>query len=129
MSRQFRIRDFVQNILGCTCPDKVFKQIEDMRVASSFSPHTRSITIGVRLLVYIWNVKREEKLRGNLFAMLEAGRKERDERGLKRFRAVLAVDGIPQYVEREATAYLSEYTGKDDRIHVHVVSSADIKDV
>ena len=61
--------------------------------------------------------------------MLEAGRKERDERGLKRFRAVLAIDGIPQYVEREATAYLSEYTGKDDRIHVHVVSSADIKDV
>jgi len=27
--------------------------------------------------------------------MLEAGKKERDEQGLNRFRAVLAVDGIP----------------------------------
>ena len=59
MSRNDSIKDFVQNILGCICPDKVFEHIEDRRVASLSSPHTRCITIGGRLLIYIWNIRDE----------------------------------------------------------------------
>ena len=102
MCRQIRIKDFIQNILGCTCPDKVFEQIEDKQVSLIPAPLTRSITIGGRLLVFIWNVKTSDKLKENLFAMLAAGKKERDERGLNRFRAVLAVDTNPQNIETEA---------------------------
>ena len=62
----------MQNILGCTCPDKVFEQIVNKPVAPLSSPHTRSITIGGRLLVYIWYVEGVEKFKENFFAMLEA---------------------------------------------------------
>ena len=129
MSRQLRIRYFVQNILGCTCPGKVFEQIADKPVAPLSSPHTRSITIGGRLLVYIWYVEGADKFKENFFVMLEAGRKERDEKGLNRFRAVLAVDGMLQHLAIEATSYFSQYVGKDGRIHFHVVPSENLKNV
>ena len=124
MSRQDRIKDFVQNTLGCTCPDKVFEQIEDRLDAPSSSPHTRSITIGGRLLIYIWEVDGPDRFKDNLLAMLGAGKKERDGQGFNRFRAVLAVDGTTQNVETEAISCFSQFTGRDDRMHLHVVSKA-----
>lgn len=128
MSSHKCIKAFVQDILGCTCPDNVFEQIEDRKVAPSFSPHTRSITIGGRLLVYIWDVKESQKLKENLFALLEAGKKERDERSLNRFRAVLSTDD-PLHVASQAQLYFSRYAGSDERIHLHVVSSDDLQDI
>jgi hypothetical protein len=129
MNPHLGLKDFVQNILGCTCPDKVFEQIEDRHVAHSSSPHCRSITIGGRLLIYIWNVSGSYALKENLLAMLEAGKKERDERGLNRFRAVLAVGDTQKHIESEAKSYFSRYAGSDDRMHMHVVSSLDIRDI
>ena len=129
MDKHLRIKKFVQNTLGCTCPDKVFEQIEDRQVAHASSPHMRSITIGGRLLVYIWEVRSSKKLKENLLSLLEAGRNERDECGLNRFRAVLAVDSTTHDVETEARSYFSQFAGTDDRIHLHVVSSATLKDI
>jgi len=129
MNRQLQIINFVRNILGCTCPEKVFRQIEDREVALSSSPHTRCITIGQRLLIYVWNVKETDGLKENLFAMLEAGGKQRDEQGLNRFRAVLAVDGNSQDIATKVQSYFARYAGKDDRIHLHVVSRAELEEL
>ena len=127
MHRQFTIKNFVRHVLGCTCPDKVFERIENCLPAPSAAPHTRCITVGDRLLIYIWKVQAADKLRENLFAMLEAGRKQRDEKGLNRFRAVLAVEGSLPPIEIEAKSYFAQYAGKDDRMHIHVISAADLK--
>ncbi len=129
MNRLFQIKDFVRHTLGCTCPDKVFEQIEDRQVLSTVSPHTRSITIGNRLLVYIWKVKGSDNLGENLLAMLAAGRRERDARGLNRFRAVLAVDGGRHQVETEVHQYFSSYPDRDDRMHLHVVDAAALENI
>ena len=125
MKRQLLIKKFVQNVLGCTCPDKVFQQVEDRHVLPSSSPHTRSITIGGRLLIYVWEVDGKE-LQEGLLAMLETGKKERDARGLNRFRAVLAVE-TPLAVAPRANLYFSLFEGKDDRMHIHVVPVNDLK--
>jgi hypothetical protein len=124
MNRKSDIKYFVKNILGCTCPDKVFEQIEDKQVVVSSSPHTRSITIGGRLLIYIWEVYNLDHFKEKLFALLEAGRKQRDEQGLNRFRAVLAVHGATHNVESEASSYFLQFTGRDDRMHIHVVTAS-----
>ena len=124
MANRCHIRNFVRNVLGCTCPGKIFEQIEDQQVVSLSSPHTRSLTIGGRLLIYIWHVKEQERLKAGLLAMLADGQKERDERGLNRFRAVLAVAANPHDIETQARAFLMQYAGNDDRMHIHVVSSA-----
>ena len=126
MKDQLLIKKFVQNVLGCTCPDKVFEQIEDNHVPPSSSPHTRCITIGGRLLIYVWEVEGLKGLQEGIFAMLETGKKERDARGLNRFRAVLAVE-TPQTVEPRANLYFSLFKGKDDRMHIHVVPVNDLK--
>lgn len=121
MNRQLRIKQFVQQALGCTCPDKVFEQIEDRRVSSPVSPHNRSITIGGRLLVYIWEVEDVEQFKEKFLAMLAAGLKERDETGLNRFRAVLAVADNNTGIASEAAFHFAEFGGRDDRIHFHVI--------
>ena len=77
MESQLLIKKFVQNVLGCTCPGKVFEQIEDNHVRPSISPHSRSIRIGGRLLIYVWKVEdRLEELQEGFLAMLEAGKKK-----------------------------------------------------
>jgi hypothetical protein len=127
MESQHLIKNFVQNVLGCTCPDKVFEQIEDNHVLPSISPHSRSISIGGRLLIYVWKVEdRLEELQENLLAMLEAGKKERDANDLSRFRAVLAVEN-PQIISPKANFYFSRFQGKDDRMHIHVISLHTLK--
>jgi len=126
MEKQFPIKFFVQNVLGCTCPDKVFEQIEDRLVWLSSSPHTRSITIGGRLLIYVWEVDKAKELQEDLFAMLATGKKERDAHGLNRFRAVLAAE-TPHIVEPQANLCFSLFEGKDDRMHIHVVPVSDLK--
>jgi hypothetical protein len=126
MKSQLLIKSFVQNVLGCTCPDEVFEQIEDRMVAPTSSPHTRSITIGGRLLIYVWEVDGLKELQEGLPAMLETGKKERDERGLNRFRAVLAVENH-QTAAPQANLYFSLFEGKDDRMHLHVVARDALK--
>ena len=127
MESQLLIKKFVQNVLGCTCPDKVFGQIEDNHVLPSMSPHSRSISIGERLLIYVWKVEdRLEELQEGLLAMLEAGKKERDADGLSRFRAVLAVEN-PEIIAPMANFYFSRFQGKDDRMHIHVISLHTLK--
>lgn len=122
MDKNLSIEKFVRQILGCTCPDKVFEQIEDRKVLASVSPHSRRITIGGRLLIYIWEVdEADEQFKENFLALLAAGRKERDEQGLNRFRAVLAVDDITHGITAEAELHFSLFAGRDDRMHLHVI--------
>ncbi len=128
MKSQLRIKKFVQNVLGCTCPDKVFEQIEDRMVAPTSSPHTRSITIGGRLLIYVWEVDGLMDLQEGLLAMLETGKAERDARDLNRFRVVLA-SATPQTVELQAKLYFSQFEDRDERMHIHVVSESVLKNL
>jgi hypothetical protein len=126
MKSKLRIKKFVQNVLGCTCPDKVFEQIEDRMVAPTSSPHTRSITIGGRLLIYVWEVDELMDLQEGLLAMLQTGKEERDACGLNRFRAVLA-SANPQTVELQARFYFSQFEDRDECMHIHVVSESVLK--
>ena len=121
MDRNSGIRKFVREVLGCTCPDKVFDRIEDRHVAPSVSPHTRCLIIGDRLLIHIWEIREKGQFKENFLAMLEAGKRERDELGLNRFRAVLAVADTGFNIADEAALYFSEFAGRDERIHLHVV--------
>ena len=128
MNKLYRIRDFVQKKLGCTCPEKIFAEIEDDRPESLSSYGARRIVIGGRLLIYIWPVKEPGSFKENLLAMLGAGKRERDERDLNRFRAVLAVDNDLQHAANKAESYFSQYADRDDRMHIHVVSTDDLRD-
>lgn len=121
MTSNESIKNFVRNILGCTCPDNVFEQIDDQQVSSSISPHTRSITIGGKLLLYIWEVGSPNQLEEGIPAILAAGKEARNELGLNRFRAIL-VTGDSSTIKSRADLCFSQFSDLDEKMHLHVIS-------
>ncbi len=122
MTRNKQIKDFVRHSLGCKCPDNVFEHIEDQRITSGISPHTRSITVGGKLLLYVWEIDNPDQLQEGIPAILAAGKKERNELGLNRFRAILVTED-PSTIKIQADFCLSQFRDIDDKMHLHVVSS------
>lgn len=117
--------EFVRHRLGCACPDDVFEQIEYGEAGRSRGPYVRSITLGGRLLIHIWEVRDLSLLKNQLPALLARGRDERDQRGLNRFRAVLATDNV-EAVRALAEQLFDEFGVKDEKIHLHVVSNEEV---
>lgn len=120
MRNEENIVEFVRDVLGCKCPDEVFEKIECLDGDARTNIYTRSITIGDRLLIYVWETNDPLLVEANLPAMLVDGKNERDRRGLNRFRAVIAtddVDGIGPIAQR----VYRDFSDKDDKVHLHIV--------
>ena len=119
------IIEFVRHTLGCTCPDEVFDQIEYQEGSGHIGTYTRSITLGARLLIYIWETDDPVLIKANLAAMLHSGKDERDRRGLNRFRAIVATDDVER-IGVVAQEVFQDFTDRDEKMHLHVVSMHDI---
>lgn len=125
MENRKEIIGFVRYTLGCQCPDKVFEQIEYQDGETLGNTRGQSITLGGRLLIYIWETSDPSVIKSNLSAVLSQGRQERDRRGLNRFRAVIAthdIDGTGSLAQQSFQAF----GHKDDKVHLHVVHVDDV---
>jgi hypothetical protein len=120
MDKREAIIAFVRGILGCKCPDEVFEQIEDRGDEVRENTPFRTMTIGKRLLIYIWQTNDPTFVRAYLPSMLLRGRNERDKRGLNRFRAVIATDDV-ETMSPIAHELFKDLSHKDDKVHIHVV--------
>jgi len=109
------IEAFVRGRLGCHCPADVFTQI-----AVEERPQGCRIAIGDRLLLDLVAAADGAADPERVGAMLEAGRQERDRRGMNRFRLVLGCadpDGLV------ATSPID----RDDRVHLHRLPLAEVQ--
>jgi hypothetical protein len=125
MADKEKIKQFVQEALGCGCPEKVFRSIDckrNVELGSGVIVHS-IITIGNRLLVYVvcGNLDFVEK---HLAFLVSVGKKERDSRGLNRFRLVIVMDGFSDYGDAIRRTF-GELLEKDENIHLHIISSND----
>jgi hypothetical protein len=115
-----RIKAFVQDALGCGCPEEVFRSIacrQNVRLNEKVLL-SRTITIGNRLLIYVID-SRESNMIQHLGAIVSAGKKERDEQGLNRLRLVVVTD---EAAEKESLIRrFNELKDKDEKIHLHVI--------
>lgn len=120
-----QIVDFVRHTLGCTYPEEVFEKIdmEDSRFATA--PYEQKITIGGKLLIFIKRVDSPDSLNEQLPVLLSEGKAERDRKGLNRFRAVLVTNKV-QAVSDVAVGIFNAFSGRDEKIHLHVVDSKGI---
>ncbi len=119
-----KIKSFVQDTLGCGCPEEVFQAIDCksyVRLSDDVTL-TWAITIGGRLLIYV--IEKDAGLDDALLAFLVAkGRKERDSRGLNRFRLVVAAD---DGAAKEGLMHMfEELQDRDEKVHLHVIRKAD----
>jgi hypothetical protein len=122
-----RIKHFIQHTLGCSCPEEVFQSIDvrsNLRL-SSFITLDSAIIIGNRLLVYIAEAGSAGCIEEHLPVLVAAGKKERNEKGLNRFRLVLVADN-PEEVRQIAVRQFEELRGNDEKVHLHVISRSAI---
>jgi hypothetical protein len=120
MDHKKKIMEFVKGVLGCQCPDDVFEQIESHVRDLVGNTRLQTMTTGKRLPIYIWSTNEPSLVRTHLPSMLLTGMKERDQRGLNRFRAVIASDGV-EPIGTVAREVFRDFKHKDDKMHLHVV--------
>jgi hypothetical protein len=106
-----KVERLAQGRLGCGCPAEVFERITRRRVSDPNLPEVFEIEIGGRLLVHL--AAADPADRAVVEALLERGRRWRDDRGLNRFRLVLIGPGDAPDV--------STLLAGDDRLHLHVL--------
>jgi hypothetical protein len=122
-----QIKHFVRNTLGCVCPEEVFRSIDIRRSVrlNSFIVLDGAIVIGNRLLIYIAEAGSAGCIEEHVPVLVTRGRKERDEKGLNRFRLVLVSDR-PDEVRRTAERQFEELRGNDEKVHLHVIKKNDL---
>jgi hypothetical protein len=124
MQAHLEIKRFVQETLGCSCPDEVFAKIHYRKGSGSLS--RRKITVGDRLLIYIINIDTKSSTREVIKTALEQGIAERDGKGLNRFRLVL-VASHPDDLRKPAELAFESSGYSDEKSHLHLVSESDVE--
>jgi hypothetical protein len=121
------IRPFVQNTLGCGCPEEVFRSIDVRRNVrlNSFIVLDSAIVIGNRLLIYVAEAGSTGCVEEHLPVLIAKGRKERDEKGLSRFRLVLVADDRDG-VKNNAERLFEDLRDNDEKVHLHVIKKSDM---
>ena len=121
-----QMKRFVKNTLGCTCPDSVFEHQEfDSGISISNIKNCKKLCAGERLLIYLIDIESIPNLPLSITSTIAEGRKERDSRGLNRFRLVLGANDIDA-VRKEANKIFQSINDLDDKVHLHVVSQQEI---
>jgi hypothetical protein len=77
-----------------------------------------AVTIGNRLLVYVFSPANPADIR-HLAFLVSTGKRERDTRGLNRFRLVIVADeGEDPLLPKKMFDTLTE---KDEKVHLHMI--------
>lgn len=118
------IKRFVQETLGCSCPENVFNTI-DYRKECDDIPGSK-INIGNRLLVYIITMDGISGIQEVINPAVEQGVKERDSKGFNRFRLVLAT-ASPDELRSPAEKAFLDAGHANEKTHLHIVSTSDVK--
>jgi len=115
------IKTFVQQTLGCACPEEVFKYIDcQSNIKLNDIVLRNKIHIGNRLLIYVVEVNSAYSIKDILPYLIEKGRKERDSLKFNRFRLVIATDDLDEI--KEISESLFKTINKDEKVHLHIVA-------
>ena len=115
------IKTFVQQTLGCGCPEEVFKLIDcQFNIKLNNEAILRNkINIGNRLLIYILEVNNTGPIKNILPFLVTSGKTERDNLKFNRFRLVLITDRVEE-IKRTAESIFGAIN-KDEKVHLHIV--------
>lgn len=114
------LRAFVQDTLGCTCPESVFESVEHGSLSDVAGESVTRLVIGGRLLIYI---AAGETTAARVSALAGFGRRDRDTNGLNRFRLVVGMPAEASDVTILETAF-RDTVGDDPQVHLHCVAAA-----
>jgi hypothetical protein len=126
MTKHEKIKTFVQETLGCGCPEEVFSYIDcRSNVLLNDIMVNIKINIGNRLLIYVVEVNDSDSIRDILTFLVDAGKRERDRSGFNRYRLVLAAENLQKIKQVAHDAF--NIIEKDEKIHLHIISKTDME--
>lgn len=126
MTNHEKIKTFVQETLGCGCPEEVFSYIDcQSNILLNNIMVNIKINIGNRLLIYVVEVNNSDSIKDILIALIDAGRKERDRSGFNRYRLVLAAENLQGIKQIAYDAF--NIIDRDEKTHLHIVSKSDME--
>ena len=117
---------FVREVIGCNCPDEVFRHIEVQRGSSALRTCSADceLRIGGRLLIVVTS-EPVLKLSSHLAEVIDEGKRARDESKFNRFRLVVQTENAAEESEKLLHAFEAVHN-KDERTHVHVLERAEV---
>lgn len=124
MQTYSEIKRFVQETLGCSCPEEVFNEIECQKESDGISG--RRVNVGDRLLIYIINMDGKSNTQEVINSALQRGVVERDDKEFNRFRLVL-VASHPDVLRSSAELAFKSSGYTDEKTHLHVVNESDVE--
>lgn len=120
------IKRFVQETLGCSCPEEVFDHIDYQEEGDGITG--RKVIVGGRLLIYIITVNGKSNIQEVIDLALERGVLERDGKGLNRFRLVLVASQPDEL--RNSAGHAFESSGyTDEKTYLHIVNEGDVESI
>ena len=123
------VRQFVRDVLGCSCPEAVFETVRVDENPQPFAsgPASYLLRIGGRLQVLVIEVAGADAASFNPVPLLERGRQLRDAEGFNRFRLVIATPAADM-VQHVLLEHFNAVAGGDERLHLHVVLPEQVPD-
>ena len=118
-----QIKHFVREVLGCSCPEKVFTEIEYQKNCDGVPG--RKVKVADRLLIYMITMDGKPGVQELVHSALEQGVEERDKKGFNRFRLVL-VAARPDELRNSAERAFNSSGYTDEKTHLHVVNESDV---
>jgi hypothetical protein len=123
------VKRFVREVVGCNCPDEVFKRVEVKAGSSAITSCSADyeINVGGRLLIVLSSESPETFSPARLQKVMAEGRSARDAAKFNRFRFILQAEDAPE-VEKRLLRSFEELTPKDEKLHLHVIGRKDVPD-
>ena len=123
------VKRFVREVVGCTCPDEVFKQVEVKTGSSAIRSCSADyeINVGGRLLIVLSSEPVEGFSPARLEKVMAEGRSARDAGKFNRFRLIVQAANAPE-VEKQLLRLFEGLATKDEKTHLHVIGKEDVPD-
>ncbi len=120
------VTKFVREVIGCNCPDEVFRHIEIQRGSSVVKACSANceLRIGGRLLIVVTS-EPVARLAPHLAGVVAEGKRARDELRFNRFRLVVQT-GQPAEKSEELFRAFESLLDKDERTHLHVLPKGEV---
>jgi hypothetical protein len=123
------MRKFIRETLGCGCPEEVFDNLVlAEETIGDGEAAVRTLLVGNRLLVVMLSCRDWNDLSGILPQLVGHYRQKRDEMGFNRVRLVVACDQ-PALLQPAASLCFAGLPGVDERMHLHLLTPADLAGV
>ena len=123
------ITRFVREVIGCDCPDEVFRHVEIRRGSTTIKscPVDYELRVGGRLLVIVTSESVDVFTGSRLEQVISEGRRARDACKFNRFRLVVQARNAAEDKAKLLRAF-ETVSARDEKKHVHVVGQSEVPD-